>query len=121
MVYIFNIEKIHIPETIIGPKQQVGIDIGCSELAVISNGQEIPNLDLTKETDKIIEYQRKMTQQKENSTRYQEYKRLYHKWMNKFVNKRNDFYDKQTAYIAKNSCFVSVQNENIKQWKKINI
>lgn len=112
---VFNIETIHIPQREYGPLMQVGIDIGYSKLPVLSNTQEIPNLDLTKEIDKIIEYQRKMTQQKENSTRYQEYKRLYHKWMNKFVNKRNDFYDKQTAYIARNSCFVSVQNENIKQ------
>ena len=115
---VFNIETIHIPQREYGPLMKVGIDIGCSKLAVLSNTQEIPNLDLTKETDKIIEYQRKMTQHKKNSTRYQEFKRLYHKWMNKFVNKRNDYYDKQTTYIARNSCFVSVQNENIKQWKK---
>ena len=45
---VFNIEYIHIPEKIIGPQMQVGIDIGCSKLAVLSNGQEIPNLDLKK-------------------------------------------------------------------------
>ena len=32
---------------------QVGIDIGCSKLAFTSNGQEIPNLDLKKETENI--------------------------------------------------------------------
>ena len=38
---------------------QVGIDIGCGKLTVLSKTQDIPNLDLTKETNKIIEYQRK--------------------------------------------------------------
>ena len=56
---VFNIEYIHVPERIIGPQMQVGIDIGCSKLAVLSNGQEIPNLDLKKETDNIIRYQKK--------------------------------------------------------------
>ena len=114
---VFNIETIHIPQREYGPLMQVGIDIGCSKLAVCSNTQEIPNLDLTKVTDKIIEYQRKMTQHKQNSRRYQEFKRLYHKWMNKLVNKRNDHYNKKTNYIVKNSSFVAVQNENIKAWK----
>lgn len=41
---VFNIKQLYIPEPIIGPKQQVGIDIGCSKLAVLSNGEEIPNL-----------------------------------------------------------------------------
>ena len=114
---VFNIKTIHIPEREYGPLMQVGIDIGCSKLAVLSNTQEITNLDLTKETDKIIQYQRKMTQHQPNSIRYTEFKRLYHKWMEKLVNKRNAYYDKQTSYIAKNSSFVAVQNENIKSWK----
>lgn len=50
---VFNIERIHIPEKITGPLQQVGIDIGCTKLAVLSNTQEILNLDLRKEAAKI--------------------------------------------------------------------
>ena len=98
---IFNIEKIHIPETIIGPKQQVGIDIGCSELAVISNGQEIPNLDLTRETDQIIKYQKTMNNHQPGSIRYQEAQRLLNKWWKKLLNKRNDYYNKIVHYIVK--------------------
>ena len=45
---VFNIECIHIPDKIFGPKQQIGIDIECGKLAVFSNKQEINNLDLTK-------------------------------------------------------------------------
>ena len=58
---VFNMEYIHIPETINGPLMQVGIDIGCSKLAVLSYGEEIPNLRLNEETEKIIRYQKDMS------------------------------------------------------------
>ena len=61
---VFNIEYIHTPKKIIGPRMQLGIDIGCSKLAVISNGQEIPNLNLTKETENIIRHQKNMSHHK---------------------------------------------------------
>ena len=114
---VFNIECVHIPKRIIGPLQQVGIDIGCGKLAVLSNTQEIPNLVLTEETDKIIQYQKQMSHHTPGSIRYNEAQRLVNVWFTKLVNKRNDYYDKQTAYIVKNSFFVVVQNENIIAWK----
>ena len=92
---------------------QVGIDIGCSKLAVLSNGEEIPNLNLNKETENIIRYQKDMSHRKPGSIRYNESRRLYNKWMHKLINKRDDYYNKNAAYIVKNSSFVAVQNENI--------
>ena len=114
---IFNIKQIYVPEKIIGPQMQVGIDIGCSKLAVLSNGQEIPNLDLKKETDTIIRHQKTMSNHKTGSIRHREAQRLLNKSYQKLLNKRNDYYNKSTAYIVKNSSFVAVQNENIKSWK----
>ena len=114
---VFNIECIHAPDGIIGPRQQVGIDIGCSKLAVLSNRKEIPNLDLTEETEKIIYYQKIMSHHNPESIRYKEAQIQYNKWYQKLINKRNDFYNKKTADIVKNSCFVAVQNENIRAWK----
>ena len=80
---VFNIEQIHVPEKIIGPKMQMGIDIGCSKLAVTSNGQEIPNLDLKRETDQIIKYQKNMTHHQSGSIRHQKAQRLHNKWWKK--------------------------------------
>ena len=114
---VFNIEYIHIPETITGPQMQVGIDIGCSKLAVLSNGQEIPNLDLEKETDNIIRHQKTMSHHTPGSTRYLEAQKLYNNAWEKFLNKRKDYYNKAVAYIVKNSSLVVVQNENIIAWK----
>ena len=114
---VFNIECIHTPDRIIGPRQQIGIDIGCSKLAVLSNDQKIPNIDLTEETEKIIYYQKIMSHHNPESIRYKEAQIQYNKWYQKLINKRNDFYNKQTVDIVKNSCFVAVQNENIIAWK----
>ena len=116
---VFNVETIHIPVETHGPLMQVGIDIGCGKLAVLSHGQEIPNLDLKREVGKIIHYQKEMSHHKPNSIRYNEARRLFNKWMTKLVNKRNDYYDKGTFFIVKNCCFVAVQNENIIAWKKL--
>ena len=96
---------------------QVGIDIGCGKLAVLSNGTEIPNLDLTRETDDIIRHQKTMSHHKKGSIRYLEAQRLYNKAWEKFLNKRKDYYNKLVNYIVKNSSFVAVQNENIIAWK----
>ena len=115
---VFNIKQLYVPEPIIGPKQQVGIDIGCSKLAVISNGEEIPNLNLKKETDNIIRYQKTMNHHKPYSIRYMEAQKLLNKSWQKLLNKRKDYYNKMVNYIVKNSCCVVVQNENIISWIK---
>ena len=114
---VFNIECIHTPDKIIGPRQQIGIDIGCNKLAVLSNDQKIPNIDLTEETEKIIHYQKIMSHHNPESIIYKKAQKQYNKWYQKLINKRNDFYNKKTADIVKNSCFIAVQNENIKAWK----
>ena len=115
---VFNIEQIYVPEKIYGPKMQMGIDIGCSKLAVLSNGQEIPNLGLKKETDNILRYQKTMSHHKKGSIRHHKAQKLLNKSWQKFLNKRKDYYNKITADIVKNSSFIAVQNENIKSWIK---
>ena len=48
-----------------------GIDLGLKNLATLSNGQEITNLDLTHEDEMIRKYQRKLSRQKYMSRNYQ--------------------------------------------------
>ena len=55
---IVNVECIHIPVKKKENPEKVGIDIGCTKLAVLSNKKEITNLNLTRELDKIIHYQK---------------------------------------------------------------
>ena len=80
---VFNIEQIYVPEKITGPFMQVGIDIGCSKLAVLSNGQEIPNLDLKKQTDNIIRYQKNMSHHKKGSIRHRKAQKQFNKTLAK--------------------------------------
>ena len=115
---IVNVECIHIPVEKNDKPEKVGIDIGCTKLAVLSNKKEITNLDLNREIDKIIHYQKIMSYTRKGSRRYREAHRLYRKWMTRLVNKRNDYYDKMTMNIVENSTFVAVQNENIIAWKR---
>ena len=114
---IVNVECIHIPVKKNETPEKVGIDIGCTKLAVLSNKKEITNLDLNRELDKIIHYQKIMSYTRKGSRRDREAQRLYRKWMTRLVNRRNDYYDKMTMNIVENSTFVAVQNENIIAWK----
>ena len=125
---VFNIEYMYVPENIIGPLMQVGIDIGCGKLAVLSNGTEISNLDLTRETDDIIRHQKNMSHHKKGSIRYLQAQKLYNKAWEKFLNKRKDYYNKLANYIVKNSSFVgsnimntNMSNCNVSQSKFRNI
>lgn len=115
---IGNVECIHIPVEKKNDKpEKIGIDIGCTKLAVLSNKKEITNLNLNRELNKIIHYQKIMSHTRKGSRRYREAHRLYRKWMTRLVNKRNDYYNKMTMNIVENSTFVAVQNENIIAWK----
>ena len=51
--------------------QNIGIDLGLKNLATLSNGQEIANLDLKKEETMIQKYQKKLSRQKYMSKNYQ--------------------------------------------------
>ena len=44
--------------------KSIGIDLGLKNLATLSNGQEITNLDLKREDKMIQKYQKKLSRQK---------------------------------------------------------
>ena len=50
--------------------ENIGIDLGLKNLATLSNGQEIVNLDLRYEDEMISKYQKKLNQQKYMSKNY---------------------------------------------------
>ena len=51
--------------------ENIGIDLGLKNLATLSDGQEITNLDLKKEDAMIRKYQKKLSRQKYMSKNYQ--------------------------------------------------
>ena len=67
--------------------ENIGIDLGLKNLATLSNGQEITNLDLKHEDQMIKKYQKKLSRQKYMSKNYQKTLKKYHKWLNRKNNK----------------------------------
>lgn len=67
--------------------KHIGIDLGLKNLATLSTGQEIVNLDLTHEEEMIHKYQRKLNRQKYMSNNYKKTLQKYYKWLNRKNNK----------------------------------
>ena len=63
--------------------KSIGIDLGLKNLATLSNGQEITNLDLKREDKMIQKYQKKLSRQKYMSKNYQKTLKKYYKWTNR--------------------------------------
>ena len=91
----------------------IGIDLGLKNLATLSNGQEITNLDLKKEDKMIKKYQQKLSRQKYNSKNYQKTLKKYHKWLNRKNNKINNAYHQLSHHLVKNYDIIAMETLNI--------
>ena len=94
--------------------ENIGIDLGLKNLATLSNGQEIANLDLKKEEEQIRKYQQKLSRQKYMSKNYQKTLKKYHKWINKRNNKIQNAYHQFSKYLVKNYDLIGMEDLNIK-------
>lgn len=94
----------------------VGIDLGLKDLATLSNGLEIANLDLKREDKMIRKYQKKLSRQKYMSNNYQKTLKTYHKWVDKKNNKLKNAYHHLSKYIVKTFDLISMETLNIKGW-----
>ena len=92
----------------------IGIDLGLKKLATLSNGQEIVNLNLTKEDAMIQKYQKKLSRQQYNSQNYKKTLKKYYKWIDKKQNKINNAYHQLSKYLVKNFDIIAMENLNIK-------
>jgi len=81
--------------------KNIGIDLGLKNLATLSNGQEIANLDLKHEDQMIKKYQKKLSRQKYMSKNYQKTLKKYHKWLNRKNNKTQNAYHQFSKYLVK--------------------
>ena len=94
--------------------KEIGIDLGLKNLATLSDGQEITNLDLKREIKQIRKYQKKLSRQKYMSKKYQKTLKKYHKWINRLNNKIQNAYHKFSKYLVKNYDLIEMENLNIK-------
>ena len=92
----------------------IGIDLGLKNLATLSNGQEITNLDLKKEDAMIQKYQKKLSRQKYMSQNYKKTLKKYYKWQDKKNNKIKNAYHQFSKYLVKNFDIIAMEDLNIK-------
>lgn len=108
-----NIETIHIP---IKSERDcaVGIDLGLKNLATLSTGLKIVNLNFEKEDERINFYQQQMSRRTKGSRGYKEAQGKYWKWVNRKKNRKNDAYHRFTHYLVSHFSIVCLENLNIK-------
>ena len=94
--------------------ENIGIDLGLKNLATLSNGQEITNLDLKKEETMIKKYQKKLSRQKYMSKNYQKTLKKYYKWQDKKNNKIQNTYHQISKKIVTKYDIIAMENLNIK-------
>ena len=94
--------------------KSIGIDLGLKNLATLSNGQEITNLDLKREDKMIQKYQKKLSRQKYMSKNYQKTLKKYYKWTNRKNNKIQNAYHQLTKYLITQYDIIAMENLNIK-------
>ena len=94
--------------------KHIGIDLGLKNLATLSTGQEIVNLDLTHEEEMIHKYQRKLNRQKYMSNNYKKTLQKYYKWLNRKNNKIQNAYHQLSKYLVRNYDIIAMEDLNIK-------
>ena len=94
--------------------KSIGIDLGLKNLATLSNGQEITNLDLKREDEMIQKYQKKLSRQKYMSKNYQKTLKKYYKWQDKKNNKIQNAYHQLSKYLITQYDIIAMENLNIK-------
>ena len=94
--------------------KSIGIDLGLKNLATLSNGQEITNLDLKREDKMIQKYQKKLSRQKYMSKNYQKTLKKYYKWTNRKNNKIQNAYHQLSKYLITQYDIIAMENLNVK-------
>jgi len=110
---VVNIETIHTP--IKSEKDcAVGIDLGLKNLATLSTGLKIVNLNFEKEDERINFYQQQMSRRTKGSRGYKEAQGKYWKWVNRKKNRKTDAYHRFTHYLITHFNTICMENLNIR-------
>ena len=94
--------------------ENIGIYLGLKNIATLSNGQEIANLDLKKEEKMIRKYKKRLSRQKYMSQNYKKTLKKLYKWTNKKNNKIKNAYHQFSTYLVKSFDTIAMEDLNIK-------
>ncbi|EKJ3581731.1 transposase, partial [Enterococcus faecalis] len=114
-------EIVELPKT----NSAIGIDLGITDFAILSNGQKIDNNKFTsKMAKKLKREQRKLSKRALlakkkginlfEAKNYQKQKRKVARLYEKVMNQRNDFLNKLSTEIIKNHAIICIEDLNTK-------
>lgn len=111
---VIVVNRADLPENSIDRSNSVGIDLGLTDFAVLSNGTKIqtPKFYRNKE-DSIARLQRRIARQKKGSKRYNKTKQRLRRLHQTIANRRHDFIHQQSNSITKNYQGVFVEDLNV--------
>lgn len=111
---VVNIETIHTPIPQIMDGGAVGVDLGLKNLATLSTGLKIANLNFSQEDERIQFYQQQMSRRENGSRGFKVAQRKYWKWVNRKKNRKTDAYHRFTYYLITHFSTICMENLNIK-------
>lgn len=98
---------------------QVGVDLGISDLAILSNGTKIPNPRFIKQSEKRLAFeQRKLSKMLKGSNNRNKQRIKVARIYEKITNQRKDYLHKLTWYLIKNFGFIALEDLSSKNLMK---
>lgn len=99
--------------------QNVGIDLGLKDFAILSNGDKVDNPKFFKESQKkLAKMQRKLSKKVYGSNNYQKHKIKVAKFYEKINNKRLDFLHQLTTNLIKTYDIICIETLSVKNMMK---
>jgi len=106
---------VELPAPVQFQKPSVGVDLGISTLATLSDGTRFENQEpLRTDLHKLKRLHRALSRRKHGSHRWWKGKRQLARCYCRIANKRTDVLHKMTTQIAKTYCLIGVENLHVK-------
>ena len=92
-------------------ENQVGIDLGLKDLAILSNGKKFKNPRFIKQSEKkLAKEQRKLSKMQRGSNNYEKQRIKVAKLYEHITNQRKDYLHKITSYLSKNYTLICLED-----------
>lgn len=117
--YFVSLLFDYCPYKVNKEKNEVGIDVGIKDLAILSDGTVFENIKTTKKHEKRLSVlQRRLSKKRKGSKNREKAKLKVSRLYQKMANIRNDYLNKITTAITKRYSLVAVENLNTKGMMK---
>lgn len=92
-------------------ENQVGVDLGISDIAILSNGRKFANPRFIKKSEKkLAKEQRKLSKMQSGSNNREKQRIRVAKIYEKITNQRKDYLHNITSYLIKNFGFIAIED-----------